>query len=135
MHKLNPEYSVREVALFLSWVMTSDLTVGRRNLASEMKISISPIRQRRKASAELLKFALHRGKVLIQYSHWNLFSPVVTRLHTSLSTDECVLCISPQHYGTKAVFCTFFLVNRLTQKNSILDCTCLSPGLFKPKLI
>lgn len=66
MHKLNPEYTVREVASFLSWVMTLGFTAGGRNLASEMKISISPIRWRRKARTGLLKFALHREKVLIQ---------------------------------------------------------------------
>lgn len=51
MHKLNPECTLREVASFLSWVMTSGFTAGGRNLSSEMKISISSIRQRRKASA------------------------------------------------------------------------------------
>lgn len=135
MRKLNPEYTVREVALFLSWVIALGFTAGGRNLAREMKISISPIRQRRKASAGLLKFALHREKVLTQYSCWNLFSSIVTLLHTSLSTDGCVLCVSPQHCGTKVIFCGFSLVNRPKQKNSILDYTCLSLGLFKLKLI
>lgn len=135
MHKLNPEHTAREVALFLSRVMASGFTAGGRNQANETKISISPIRQRRKASAELLKFALHREKVLTQYNCWNLFSSIVTLLHTSLSTDGCVLCVSPQRCGTKVIFCRFSLVNRLKQKNSTLDFTCLGLGLFEPKLI
>ena len=64
--KLNPEYIVRAVASFLSQVMTAGFTVGGRNLASVTTISVSPIRQRRKASAELLNFALHREEELIQ---------------------------------------------------------------------
>lgn len=68
VRKLNLEYIARAVASFLSQVMTAGLSVGGRNLASVTRISVSPIRRRRKASAELLKFALHREEVLIQYS-------------------------------------------------------------------
>lgn len=64
MRKLNLEYIARVVASFLSPVMTA----GGRNLARVTKISVSPIRQRRKASAELLKFALQREEVLIEQS-------------------------------------------------------------------
>lgn len=45
--------------------MTAGLAVGGRNLASVTKKIRLP-HQRGKASAELLKFALHREEVLIQ---------------------------------------------------------------------
>lgn len=68
VRKLNLDYIARAVASFLSQVMTAGLLVGGRSLASLTKIPVSPIRQRRKGSAELLKSALPREEVLIQQS-------------------------------------------------------------------
>lgn len=61
MHKLNPEYIVGEVASFPSQVVTLDFTAGGGNLASEMKISISPIREK-KSKCRVAETCIAQGK-------------------------------------------------------------------------